>query len=208
MKRTIVIILSLFMLFQMSIPTMAAEGNVIYMGNAGKFIFAPGSEYSLTDLFSNFKDVMPGDTLTQKIVVKNDTTKSVKISMRALGGHENSKQFLSMMELYVENPFNVPLFEASADQTAQLTEWREVGVLASGGETEFIVGLKVSDELDNSEQQKVGYLDWEFMVEEIEDDVVKTGDRYAPWFWLLGMGCSTILFCTMLIAKKRKKESI
>ena len=91
MKRVTRVALALIMLMTVAVSASAADGNVTYSGDAGKFIFAPGSEHSLTDLFPEFKDVMPGDTLTQKIVVKNNAKKSVKISMRALGAHEDQK---------------------------------------------------------------------------------------------------------------------
>lgn len=195
------------MIFTVAMPVFAIDGNVTYSGDAGEFIFAPGSEHSLTDLFPEFKDVMPGDTLTQQIVVKNNAKKSVKISMRALGAHEESVDFLSKLNLYVEKVTDTPLFEATADQTAQLTEWREIGVLAASGEAELDVGLQVPTDLDNNYQELVGYLDWEFMVEEIDDGKVQTGDNANDLPWICGLGVS-ILAITVVVVKggKDKKE--
>ena len=194
------------MIFTVAMPAFATDGNVIYSGDSGEFIFEPGSDYSLTDLFPNFKDVMPGDTLSQTIMVKNNAKKSVKISMRALGAHENSVDFLSKLNLYVEKVTDTPLFEATADQTAQLTEWRELGVLASGGEAELKVGLQVPVDLDNNYQELVGYLDWEFMVEEIDDGGTQTGDRanYLPW--MIGLGCSVIAIGIVVVINRRKDK--
>lgn len=203
MKKILTVLLMVSLLFSIAMQVSAAEGNVTYSGNAGQFIFAPGSEESLTDLFPNFKDVMPGDTLTQDIVVKNNAKKSVKISMRALGAHEDSKEFLSKLNLYVEKVTDTPLFEAPADETAQLTEWREIGVLASGGEAQLRVGLQVPTDLDNESKKTIGYLDWEFMVEEIEEKDPQTGDVARIALWVLGIAVSgTIAF--VLIAKRRK----
>ena len=205
MKRVTRVVLALIMLMTVAVSASAADGNVTYSGDAGKFIFAPGSEHSLTDLFPEFKDVMPGDTLTQKIVVKNNAKKSVKISMRALGAHEDSKDFLSKLNLYVEKVTDTPLFEAPADQTAQLTEWKEVGVLAPNGEAELMVGLQVPTSLDNNYKKLIGYLDWEFMVEEIGDGNVQTGDSATYMPWIAGIGGSVALIVIILAVRKRKE---
>ena len=205
MKRVTRVVLALIMMMTVAVSASAADGNVTYSGDAGKFIFAPGSEHSLTDLFPEFKDVMPGDTLTQKIVVKNNAKKSVKISMRALGAHEDSKDFLSKLNLYVEKVTDTPLFEAPADQTAQLTEWRQIGVLAAGGEAELMVGLQVPTSLDNNYKTLIGYLDWEFMVEEIGDGDVQTGDSVTYLPWIAGIGGSVALIVIILAGRKRKE---
>lgn len=205
MKRVTRVVLALIMLVTVAVSASAADGNVTYSGDAGKFIFAPGSEHSLTDLFPEFKDVMPGDILTQKIVVKNNAKKSVKISMRALGAHEDSKDFLSQLNLYVEKVTDTPLFEAPADQTAQLTEWKEVGVLAPNGEAELMVGLQVPTSLDNNYKKLIGYLDWEFMVEEIGDGDVQTDDSATYLPWIAGIGGSVALIVIILAVRKRKE---
>lgn len=206
MKKLVRVVSALIMMMTVTFTALAAEGNVIYSGDAGEFIFTPGSKHSLTDLFAEFKDVMPGDTLTQKIVVKNNAKKSVKISMRALGAHEDSKDFLSKLNLYVEKVTDTPLFEAPADQTAQLTEWREIGVLAPKGEAELMVGLQVPTSLDNNYKNLVGYLDWEFMVEEIDNTGAQTGDSASYLPWIAGIGCSVALIVIIFAVRKKQKD--
>ncbi len=206
MKKMTRLCLTLIMIFAVAMPVFATDGNVIYSGDSGKFIFEPGSDYSPTDLFPNFKDVMPGDTLTQNITVRNNAKKSVKISMRALGAHENSVDFLSKLNLSVEKVTDTSLFEATADQTAQLTDWQTLGVLASGGEAELMVGLQVPTDLDNNYQELVGYLDWEFMVEEIDEGGTQTGDRADYWLWIIGLGCSVIAIGIIVVINRRKDK--
>lgn len=208
MKRMTRLCLALFMMFTVAMPVFATNGNVTYSGNSGKFIFEPGSEYSPTDLFPELKDVMPGDTLTQNIVVKNRAKKPVRISLRALGAHEDSAEFLSQLHLYVEAAKETPIFEAAADETAQLTEWRSLGVLAAGKETQLKVGLEVPTDLDNQFQELVGYLDWEFMVEEIEEGGTQTGDSARSMGWIIAIGCSVLAIVMIVALRCRRNKKI
>lgn len=203
-RNAVLVILTLTLCVATS--AFAADGNVIYSGNSGEFIFTPGSDESPTDLFPEFKDVMPGDTLTQKIVVKNNAKKSVKISMRALGAHEDSETFLSQLNLYVEKVTDTPLFEAPANQTAQLTEWREIGVLAKGGEAELKVALAVPTDLDNGSKSLIGYLDWEFMVEEIDDGGAQTGDSTQYWPWIVAIALTGTVIVYLIVRRRKDNE--
>lgn len=205
MKKVLKLITTTILILAFVMPVSAVEGNVTYSGNAGEFIFQPGSKYSLTDLFTNFKDVMPGDTLTQTITIKNNATKNVRISMRSLGAHEASEEFLKQLNLYVEKPEDTPLFEAPADQTAQLTEWTQLGIFAPGAEMDLEVGLQVPVTLDNTYKNLIGYLDWEFVVEET-DDGPKTGDDINLLPWIIGAGCSIVL--VVLVLMKRRRDNV
>ena len=70
MKRICTFVLSLLLVLAMAAPAFAADdSNVTYDGSAQKFIFAPGSKESVTDLFPEFRGVMPGDTMTEEINV-------------------------------------------------------------------------------------------------------------------------------------------
>ena len=217
MKKLITILVVCIIVLSSALPVSAANGKVTYSGNAGKFVFAPGSEHSLTDLFPNFKGVMPGDSLTQKITVKNDADKKVKVKIyiRSLGAHEDSEEFLSQLRLKVtkskENNMAY-MFDAAADEPGQLFEWVCLGTLYSGGKVNLDVPLDVPVTLDNMFQNKIGYLDWEFMIEEfpIEPGDPKpplTGDDFRANLWIaLMIGSLAIFFILFLYYKKHKKE--
>ncbi len=193
-----------------ALPVLAAEGNVTYQGDAGKFIFTPGSDHSPTDLFPNFKDVMPGDSITQPITVKNDASNGVKVKiyLRALGAQPDSEDFLGRLRLRVEKSGeNDYLFDAAASESAQLTDRVCLGTLYSGGEVTLNVILDVPASLENQYQQQVGYLDWEFLVEEFEiepDDPEppKTGDDGQMFLWL---GVMLASLCGLLLLWRRRK---
>lgn len=216
MKKCFTFLCIWTILLSCAIPGFATEGNVTYSGDAGKFLFAPGSEYSPTDLFPNFKDVMPGDSITQPITVKNDASNKVKVKiyMRSLGAHEDSVDFLSKLHLRVEKSEDntmAYMFDAAANETAQLTDWVCLGTLYSGGEVNLNVILDVPVALDNTYQQQIGYLDWEFMIEEYEVEPTdpeppKTGDDSRIFLWVGLMITSLIMLILLLFIPKRKKE--
>ena len=216
MKKIITILITLAVLLSSTVSVFAADGKVTYSGNAGNFVFEPGSEHSLTDLFPNFKGVMPGDTLTQKITIKNDADNKVKVKIyiRSLGAHEDSNEFLSQLTLKVrksEDNEMAYMFNATANETAQLSEWVCLGTLYSGGEVNLDVTLNVPLELDNEFQNKIGYIDWEFKIEEypIEPEDPKppqTGDDFNYGLWVTVMVCSLFLIIILLVWRKKDKE--
>ena len=216
MKKIIALLFTFVLLLSSTVTVFAADGKVTYSGNAGNFVFEPGSDHSLTDLFPNFKGVMPGDTLTQKITVKNDADNKVKVKIyiRSLGAHEDSKEFLSQLGLKVaksEDNEMAYMFDAAANETAQLTDWVCLGTLYSGGEVNLDVTLNVPTSLDNEFQNKIGYLDWEFMIEEfpVEEGDPKppqTGDNSNMGLWFTIMICSLIMMIILLVWRKKDRE--
>lgn len=170
MKKCIAVLMFLALFVTVAIPVFAA-GNVSYDGAAGKFIFSPGSRYSPTDMFTEFKNVMPGDQLTQKITVKSnifDETKA-KIYIRSRGAVEGSEAFLSQLGIRValaQDNIMGYMFDAAASETAQLGDWVLLGTLYSGGKVDLEVTLDVPITLGNEFQDAIGYLQWEFKVEE------------------------------------------
>ena len=217
MKKIIALLFTVVLLLSSTVTVFAADGKVTYSGNAGSFVFEPGSDHSLTDLFPNFKGVMPGDTLTQKITVKNnaDNKVKVKIYIRSLGAHEDSVKFLSQLGLKVAKSSDnemAYMFDAAANETAQLTDWVYLGTLYSGGEVNLDVTLNVPVELPNEYQNKIGYLDWEFMIEEfpVEPDDPKppqTGDNSHMGLWFALMLCSGAMLIILLVWRKKDKEN-
>jgi len=188
---------------------LAADPTVTYSGNSGNFIFAPGSGESPTDLFPDFRGVMPGDTLTEQIEVKNNANNKVdvKIYMRALGATENAA-FLNKLNLTVKlSGKENPLFDAPADQTAGLTNWTPLGTFKSGAKVTLDVTLNMPITLTGEDYEaQTGKLQWEFYVEEFPvKEGPATGDEtpLALYGAIAGVCAAGLIF---LLATKKKRE--
>ena len=85
------LLLAMVMVFSMSVTAFAADSTITFKGLAEGFEAQSGSEYTDTDLFQNFKNVMPGDKLTENIQIRNEATDCdyIKVYMRAVVHDEN-----------------------------------------------------------------------------------------------------------------------
>ncbi len=200
-------LLSLLIIVMLLTSTALASSSVTYEGGAEKFVFLPGSKYSDSDLFENFKRVMPGDVLTQRITVKNDADTQIRLYMRADPVDETYREFLSRMNLQVSCK-DTEIFDAAASETAQLTENTLLGTFKRAGSTELVVTLTVPLDLGNEFMCTMGIVPWTFLVEEIpDDDTPHTGDDFELGTWLIAAGMILAAIAVVLVQMKRQKAA-
>ena len=218
MKKLIAILMLLFLLTGSAL----AASSVTYEGGAEKFVFLPGSIYSGSDLFENFKGVLPGDVLTQKITVKNDTDGQVRIYMRAEPGEripaglmekngltvEDNRDFLNQLSMTVECR-DKEIFDAAPSETAQLTNNTLLGTFKKKGSTELTVTLTVPATMGNDYMGRIGIVPWTFMVEEIpEDDTPDTGDWFQTTLWIsIAAVLAAAIVMLLIVQRKRRAEN-
>ena len=205
MKKFVSIILALLLLLT-TLPASAVS-NVTCEGGAEHFVFLPGSEYSDSDLFENFKGVMPGDVIIQRITVKNTSDKQVRIYMRADPIEEKHRDFLDKLNLQVACKSEY-IFDAAPSQTGQLTENTLLGTFKTAGSVELVVTLTVPLDLGNEYMNTMGIVPWTFLIEEVpEDDTPHTGDDFELGTWLIAAGMILAAIAVVLVQMKRQKAN-
>lgn len=175
--------LAVGMVLAMSVAASAEDSSVTFNGNK-LFVFRPGSAYTETDLFDNFKGVMPGDKRTQEVTVENQCGDFdyVKIYMRAESPSvaniksvknptdetvRKMNKFLAQMYMKVYQGGKV-IYEASPDKTDGLTSNVKLGEFKKGESTKLRVELTVPKTLSNEFAYNIGEVDWVFTVEGVE----------------------------------------
>ena len=202
MKKIITLCLALLLALSVCGGALAAA-SVSFVGGAEKFVFLPGSVESASDLFENFKGVVPGDVITQTITVKNNSNKKVRIYLKAEPVSDIHQDFLSQLSMTVDCK-NKEIFDAAASETAQLTNKTLLGTFKKNGSTELKVTLTVPKTMGNEYMGEMGIVPWTFMVEEIpEDDTPHTGDWFQSEVWL-AIICMLIVAATALYVMKRR----
>jgi len=179
------ILLAIALILSVSVTAFAADSTVTFKGAQEGFEFQPGSEYTATDLFDNFKNVMPGDQLTETIQLKNEATDCdyIKLYMRAVVHDENDnplsekvaetetvatmQDFLSQLTMRIYNGDEL-IYNASPDEAGALANNVLLGTLSKGESLNLRVELDVPIELGDEYANRVGEVDWIFLAECIE----------------------------------------
>lgn len=148
---------------------------VDFTGSEDEFVFTPES----TDIFTNFKGVMPGDSLTQQVIVRNSSDMDVNIYMRAEAVDAVDAEFLSYFTLTVLNG-DSPIFDAPANEQDGLAENVLLGELSSGSELTLDILLQASLLLGDEFQNYSGRIIWVFTIDEIPTETPPPSDTPAP----------------------------
>ena len=184
-KSIFVVFVALTMLFGISATAIADDAIVVFKSAQEGFDFGGGSEYGATDLFGNFKNVMPGDKLAENISIRNDATDCdyIKLYIRAVPHDEidnplsdevaesetvaSMKDFLAQLTMRIYNG-EALIYEASPDQAGALANNVLLGTLYPEESLTLRVELDVPLELGNEYAHRMGEVDWVFLAECIE----------------------------------------
>ncbi len=226
MKRVFSVFFVLVLALCLMAPAWAEDSSVVYEGH-NLFGFAPGSEFTATDLFENFKGVLPGDVLTETVTVKNTASccDFIKVYMRAEPHNEESnplsdtvaayeslasmEDFLAQLHMTVWNG-DEKIYEGAPCEADGLENNVLLGSFRRNQGTTLTVELTVPIELGNEYAHRVGEVDWVFVVEEFDDanpTVPKTGDEAPLMLYAALLVIALLAIAALLLAAKRRKSS-
>lgn len=175
MKKIISIVISIILCLSIGITAFAADDTLCSVSytNASQFIFNPDGG----DLFKNFKGVMPGDELTQDVVIANQlATRTVTLYLRAQID-EKYKDFLDYIEIEVTlNKYDSGkkvLTKNKASEPGNLEKNICLGTYAPGEQGKLEVKIKVDKAMGNEFKNAIGVIEWIFSAEEGEELTTK-----------------------------------
>ena len=207
MRRRIVtalLLTGLVLGLQVSPPVHAAQTEVVFKNVQTQAVI----ELSSDDLFDNFKGVMPGQTLTQQILLRNETGRSLRVYIKgkALGAAE--KAFLQVASL--EGSVNGRLIFDYKTPVSDLSREATLAVLPANASSVLQVVLSAPAGLGNEYQNASLSYAWVLRaVDELvggdQDQPPRTGAdlRYLLLPTLL-VFLSFFLF--FILWKRRRKE--
>ena len=191
--KLIALLLAVLLVLGTAPAVLAAEQDdatpgIVYKGKAAvdKWLYQnTATTYTPTNLFRNFEGVMPGDTLTQDVVIKNNSSNSIKLYLKVLPhGADNALSdsvaektnldemiaFLNQFALKVvagEGETQKALFDISEGHLGTFSDSAELGILHSGKAANLQVKLDVPITMSNAFAKEIGEVDFVFTIEEI-----------------------------------------
>lgn len=175
--------------------------SVRYENGAEHFIFNPEHK----DLWFKFKNLIPGDTVEQKVEVRNGTKdKKVSIYLRAEAADAQYLDLFQYMTVTVMQGGKI-LQESPVAEPGGLENNVLLGTFIPDEATELSVILKVSTEMGNDHMDDYGEIIWVFTVEEEDYDNPQTGETFNTQT-IICIACAVFLAAFIIAAQLVKKS--
>lgn len=220
LKRLSSLTLAVLLLAVLAVPA-AAESYVTFdkAGSKNSATVGDGTKYHATDLFEDFKNVMPGDSRTETVTITNKISGSsyINVYLEVAPHKDNSKisadpkgkitedmnDFLSQMTLEIKQGSKV-IYSGKANQAQKSVS---LGKINKGRSMDLTVTLNVSLDMGNEFMDHLGEIDWVIKADIIEGkNLIQTGQLNwpIPVLGTLGVG---LIFLGFWMNRKKKKDA-
>ena len=222
-RRISTLLMALALVLSLSVPAFASS--VTFEGKSKGFALDGHNQLTATDLFGNFKNLMPGDSVSETITIQNVARDCdyIKLYIRAvphgsgngLSGEvaeiEDSvasmQDFLSQLYMEVYQGSN-RIYSGSPDELDGFRDNVYLGRYKKNQGTTLTVTLNVPVDLDNEYSFRAGEVDWVFTVECYDESgkLIQTGQNNWPIAVLLSLGVVVMAAGVVMISRKRKRN--
>lgn len=195
------------------------DTEVIFQGEKKGFSFSTAE----SDLFANFKNLVPGCSRTQNIQIKNQSEKSVEISLYAEVTEQDKisqeeQELLDKIlnkeaQIVVRNGKEIlykgPVSGNPSRKKNSMGERNKIslGKFSAGSEKNLIVELSLSPMLEHSNEKLTGRIDWIFCAEGEETSIVssvpKTGDNTKIMMYICIGIAAFLIFCLLVVRRNK-----
>ena len=213
-------------------PTAAAD--IVYRGKDRLLITPKAGGHTSTDLFGSFKGVMPGDTLTETVTIRNESTTAntnyVKLYIVAVPhGQANAPVDAHITDTDAMNAFLSNFTMTVAQGTKQIFSGKPnavgsfggtgclLGTFRKGESTTLTVTLSLDIQADNTVANGEGEVDWKFIAEEYTGStkppmvtpgkLIQTGQLNWPVWLLSGLGIVLVILGGTMTLRKKKENA-
>ena len=236
-KTALSLLMALALVMSLAVTAFAQAvqpaADIVYQGKDALIITPKDGHHTDTDLFGRFKGVMPGDTLTETITFKNESTTSrtnyVKLYIVAVPhGQDNLPVDEHITDVDAMNTFlsNFTMTVKQGDTVIFTGKPNEVGTFGGSGcllgtfrkgeGTTLTVTLALDINADNTVSDREGEVDWRFIAEEytrspsqpptVTPDSPKTGDESNLFLYAGLCAVSLGVIAVLLLNRKAAKR--
>ena len=233
-KAAFSLLMALVLALSLGVTAFAADpvADIVYEGRNKLMIYPKAGHHTDTDLFGNFKDMMPGDSRTETITFRNESTTRrtnyVKLYIVAVPhGQENLPVDTHIADVEAMHEFlaNFTMTVKQGDKEIFSGKPDEVGTFGGSGcllgtfrkneGTTLTVTLSLNIEADNTAADQEGEVDWKFVAEEYTRSpdrpptvtpgtLIQTGQLNWPIAVLAMTGAALIVLGWIAIKKKSR----
>lgn len=183
MKKKVIILLLVFCIGLTFAQTAFADGSSVLTVNdlKGNVTVSPGTGFTESDLFSSFKNLIPGDEKTENIQVLNKCREcdAVRVFLETIPHNSTDnplspnvaeKETISSMEDFLSQLTlkiwvrDVQVFSGKANEA--LKSPVPLGLIPKNDSADIRVTVEVPKELGNEYADRIGEIDWKFTFED------------------------------------------
>ena len=156
-----------------------------------------------TDLFYEFKELMPGDIKKQNIIINLDNIDKKTSMYLSISNSSNNMELLNKLNIKIFKDNNVIY-----DNKNEYEEYIKLHEFTKEESFDLVLQIEVPKELGNGLQDLTSDFKWKFLVEENGEliEVPKTYDDSNIIFNYIVMFTSLIMIFILLLLKKKENK--